>query len=243
MLTAISACSSGTEPPAVQPPSPAASIQLPDTGTISETALGPPAENASYAGYTDNPDNLQNCLYGLTYSCDRTQLSEAGLALVQSSDYSRNLENCLQGLSYSCDQSILSTAELQTVRNSDYQRNFESCLAGLTYSCNQALLSEQEKHTVARSDYARNLQNCELGLTYSCKEDLLSAEDVKRVAVTRLERTVPAPTPPSYGCAENGSCYGDISSSTGRPKTVSVSGYHRKDGTYVRGHYRSRPRK
>jgi hypothetical protein len=44
-------------------------------------------------------------------------------------------------------------------------------------------------------------------------------------------------------CAENGSCYGDISQATGRPKTVNVRGYYRKDGTYVRGHYRSRPRR
>ena len=42
-------------------------------------------------------------------------------------------------------------------------------------------------------------------------------------------------------CAENGSCYGDISTTTGRPKTVYVSGYYRKDGTYVRSHYRSAP--
>jgi len=42
--------------------------------------------------------------------------------------------------------------------------------------------------------------------------------------------------------AENGSYYGEISTQTGRPKTVHVRGYFRKDGTYVRGHYRSRPR-
>ncbi len=42
-----------------------------------------------------------------------------------------------------------------------------------------------------------------------------------------------------YGCAENGSCYGDISSVNGMPKTVHVNGYYRSDGTYVRGHYRS----
>jgi hypothetical protein len=42
--------------------------------------------------------------------------------------------------------------------------------------------------------------------------------------------------------AENGSYYGEISAKTGRPKTVSVRGYYRKDGTYVRGHYRSKPR-
>jgi hypothetical protein len=43
-------------------------------------------------------------------------------------------------------------------------------------------------------------------------------------------------------CAENGSCYGDISAATGRPKTVNVSGYYRRDGTYVSGYYRSTPR-
>lgn len=49
---------------------------------------------------------------------------------------------------------------------------------------------------------------------------------------------------PAFGtlCAENGSCYGDISTETGRPKTVEVKGYYRKDGTYVRGHYRSKPK-
>lgn len=50
------------------------------------------------------------------------------------------------------------------------------------------------------------------------------------------------PVVPRYGCAENGSCYGDISELTGNPKTVHVGGYYRRDGTYVRGHYRSKPR-
>jgi hypothetical protein len=49
---------------------------------------------------------------------------------------------------------------------------------------------------------------------------------------------------PTYpACAENGSCYGDISPLTGRPKTVYVHGYFRRDGTYVRSHYRSTPRR
>lgn len=42
---------------------------------------------------------------------------------------------------------------------------------------------------------------------------------------------------------ENESYYGQISEDTGRPKTVHVRGYYRKDGTYVRSHYRSSPRK
>jgi len=43
--------------------------------------------------------------------------------------------------------------------------------------------------------------------------------------------------------AENGSYYGQISKATGRPKVVHVTGYYRKDGTYVRSYYRSRPRR
>jgi hypothetical protein len=50
-------------------------------------------------------------------------------------------------------------------------------------------------------------------------------------------RLAPVPSPL---CAENGSCYGDISARTGLPKTVSVHGYYRADGTYVRGYYRSK---
>jgi hypothetical protein len=47
--------------------------------------------------------------------------------------------------------------------------------------------------------------------------------------------------PPGYGAvAENGSYYGQ-SNVNGVPKTVAVGGYYRKDGTYVRGHYRSAP--
>lgn len=61
---------------------------------------------------------------------------------------------------------------------------------------------------------------------------------------TSYTYTPPATTSrPVAGCAENGSCYGDISAATGRPKTVAVSGYFRKDGTYVRSHYRSKPRR
>lgn len=43
--------------------------------------------------------------------------------------------------------------------------------------------------------------------------------------------------------AENGSYYGQISELTGRPRTVLVRGYFRSNGTYVRGHYRSPPRR
>lgn len=41
-------------------------------------------------------------------------------------------------------------------------------------------------------------------------------------------------------CAENGSCFGDISPATDLPKTILVRGYYRSNGTYVRGYYRSK---
>ena len=57
--------------------------------------------------------------------------------------------------------------------------------------------------------------------------------------VTAYEPTVIAA--PGYGAvAENGSYYGQPNAN-GVPKTVAVGGYYRKDGTYVRGHYRSAP--
>lgn len=58
------------------------------------------------------------------------------------------------------------------------------------------------------------------------------------------ERDATLPGSQSYNvspiCGENGSCYGDISALTGHQKTTYVHGYTRKDGTYVRSHYRSK---
>ena len=52
-----------------------------------------------------------------------------------------------------------------------------------------------------------------------------------------LSGSAPTRTP---GVAENGSYYGELNQN-GVPTTVPVRGYFRSDGTYVRGHYRSRP--
>jgi hypothetical protein len=68
---------------------------------------------------------------------------------------------------------------------------------------------------------------------------LATAASGYQSGITPGPSTFPASTS-TYGCAENGSCYGDISNITGAPKTIAVQGYYRSDGTYVRGHYRSR---
>ena len=74
---------------------------------------------------------------------------------------------------------------------------------------------------------------------------LCYASDVSDQMVAAYRGTVTSAPPASNAarpCAENGSCYGDVSAYTGRPKTVAVQGHYRKDGTYVRSHYRSAPR-
>jgi hypothetical protein len=43
--------------------------------------------------------------------------------------------------------------------------------------------------------------------------------------------------------AENGDIYGIDNDGDGRAETVFVRGYYRKDGTYVRSHYRAKPRR
>lgn len=45
---------------------------------------------------------------------------------------------------------------------------------------------------------------------------------------------------PSHGRAENGDAYNEDNDGDGRREPVYVSGYHRRDGTYVRSHYRAR---
>lgn len=55
--------------------------------------------------------------------------------------------------------------------------------------------------------------------------------------------TSPAPPTHSSSYIPVSSVYGEISEITGRPKTVHVNGYYRKDGTYVKPHYRSPPKR
>jgi hypothetical protein len=48
---------------------------------------------------------------------------------------------------------------------------------------------------------------------------------------------------PSHGQAQNGDAYNVDNDGDGRREPVYVKGYHRKDGTYVRSHYRVRSRR
>lgn len=75
------------------------------------------------------------------------------------------------------------------------------------------------------------------------------------VVAEEIERSVPSPPaannqPAALSFAPSvvvprtsvpaNNCYGCVSETTGRAKTTAVSGYYRKDGTYVRPYYRSK---
>ena len=126
--------------------------------------------------------------------------------------------------------------------------NLRTCLSGNYPSlCKHHLLTPEQTRQVDTAERRENYRTCSSGNYPSlCKRHLLTPEQTRQVDTA--ERDVPKfpgtsyPSSGSSACAENGSCYGDISKNTGRSKTVRVRGYYRKDGTYVRGHYRSKKR-
>ena len=128
---------------------------------------------------------------------------------------------------------------LPTVSRADAYNNLSTCLQGFGYGCRHDLLTQEEAGRVKQAEAGKSTAR------NNYQKPTLSPS-VITPSVNTGGRNY---SPPSYSlqqqptyavpCAENGSCYGDISSITGIPKTVSVQGYFRRDGTYVRGHYRS----
>jgi hypothetical protein len=186
-------------------------------------------------------------------------LSLGGLpcSSAQSAKYSDNYSNCLNGY-YTCDAAALTAQEQTTVSEAARRRNYANCLNGY-YTCDAAGLTAQEQAAVSEAARRRTYYNCLNGY-YGCDATGLSAQERSQIENDERSRGPRVSLPASTGagtsvsagapesavapaCAENGSCYGDISEQTGRPKTVNVRGYYRKDGTYVRGHYRSAPRR
>ena len=142
----------------------------------------------------------------------------------------------------------LTHEEAANVIDAERGQNLAACLSGGS-TCRALELTREDQAKVAAVDYERNLAACLSGSS-SCRLSDLTDEERGRVAVAAYEKNEvarsnypPAGAPayvPRGGCAENGSCYGDASNLTGLQKTVHVGGYYRSNGTYVRGHYRSR---
>jgi len=131
--------------------------------------------------------------------------------------------------------SVLSSGFGQSV---SYQQNLQACLNGWA-TCNHAMLTTEEAGRVATAEHAQDLQACLNGWA-TCNHAMLTTEEAGRVATAAPAAGLSASPTAVPGTAENGSYYGEPNKN-GIPKTVHVHGYYRRDGTYVRGYYRSAP--
>jgi hypothetical protein len=116
-------------------------------------------------------------------------------------------------------------------------QNLHACQRGYS-SCDTSLLTEPQQQQVYQLQLGTNdTAALQFNIPRNIKPCGIDSSNCRSLPQLR-------PVNPAHigQCAENGSCYGDISKLTGRPKTVHVRGYYRKDGTYVRSHYRSKKR-
>ena len=134
---------------------------------------------------------------------------------------------------------VLATGSVAAQGERTSTSNYVNCLSGNSFGCNRDRLTDAQRREVRQAELQRNYVNCLSGNAFGCNQNRLT--DAQRAVVTAATDSAARALKPR--CVENGSCYGDISAATGRPKTVYVGGYYRRDGTYVRGHYRSRPRR
>ncbi len=205
--------------------------------------------------------NYRNCLNGW-YPCSVTRLTSEQRVQVEARERERNYRNCLNGW-YPCNAGMLTGEQIVEVEIREVDRNYRNCLTGL-YPCNSARLVPQQRASVSAAQQYRNYYNClTFGTGSLCDIGRLTSHQKEAVNYAQRQRSaslLPGQLrvvvhPPTLGgkpqtvsqgvsiCAENGSCLGDISVATGRPKTVYVRGYYRSNGTYVRSHFRSSPRR
>ncbi len=240
------ATSGPSAPPAAPEPSPSANLTACLYGFAACKESNLSAEGRSRVQQAARERNFSACMAGFS-SCREADLTPIEQARAKVAAADRNVSACVNGFS-SCRMSDLTPPELERTRAAALRRNEDACLAGFS-SCRSEELSPEVAMRVRAAAAERNVAACLSGFSW-CREAELTPEQRQRIASVRTDRVevqppgpLPVPRPGDFsrpGCAENGSCYGDISALTGRPKTTHVSGYYRRDGTYVRSHYRSR---
>jgi hypothetical protein len=224
----------------------------------------PPAVPSSHSGVGAAPAgpnarvqyivNLSNCLASRE-PCDRSRLTDddarlltlveprpgdqvggpdvATRDIVPSRAYQANLDTCLAAITPElCDRGLLTTADAARVAQAEYRFNLHSCTADrVSPRCRLSMLNPADLYSVT-------------SLPGQIAPAPVQPAAVSPVMPARVWQVPSARAPPPTipYCAENGSCYGDVSALTGKPKTTHVRGYFRRDGTYVRGHYRGRRR-
>jgi hypothetical protein len=189
--------------------------------------------------------NYRNCLAGRGRRCDLSALSGEQRVTVEGVARQRrvhNYSNCLASTGRGCDRRLLTPGEGAEVARRAKERNYQRCYSGRA-GCNLASLTTVQVRDVRRHrplDFPDPEAPSRFGTQDAAGNSIDSVSTYRNLPPALRSAATAQPT---AGCAENGSCYGDVSAATGRAKTVSVRGYYRRDGTYVRGHYRSSPRR
>ena len=144
-------------------------------------------------------------------------LASVSATAQESQSSEANYFNCLDG-PYGCELDLLTDAQRTEVEEAEPRRNYFNCLDG-PYGCELDLLTDAQRTEVEQAELRRNYFNC-LDGPHGCELDLLTDAQQAVVATARESRADSKAVKTS--CAENGSCYGDISEATGRPSREPV---------------------
>ena len=212
-----------------------------------------PLSEVQQVAQAERENNLRYCKSGSPL-CDHGLLTGNEKTTVAQAERENNLRYCKSG-SPLCNHGLLTGDEKTTVAQAERENNLRYCKSGSPL-CNHGLLTGDEKTTVAQAERENNLQYCKSSSPL-CDQALLTG--YRAVVATgghatdsgspRVEGLIPDPSATRSpvgsvsglpGVAENGSYYGEPNAN-GVPRTAHVDGYTRKDGTYVRGYYRSPP--
>ena len=164
--------------------------------------------------------------------------------------YQENLTTCLDGRYPAfCDHDRLTAYDTQRVSAAEYQANLATCIdPQWQHLCRPELLPDNARVTAYAPRQAEPISRSSPPSSSAMAPRYhpappapaqVSPAPVKASVQPAAVRTYQptwqhAPPPPvryAPGCGENGSCYGDISTLTGRPKTTHVRGYYRSTAT------------
>jgi hypothetical protein len=208
-------------------------------GQCDEATLTP--SEAAQVSVMRHRQNVSACGYGLG-QCNGGLLTPGEVIQVAAIRHRQNVSACGYGLGQ-CNEGMLTTSEFAQVSAVRHRQDVSACEYGLG-QCNESLLSSVE---LARVHSART-QRTGLLAAYAVPNlsktavlppapVVVSTPGSSTLLSTLLQSIIaPAVAP----VAENGSYYGEPNRN-GVPKTVSVHGYTKSNGTYVQGYYRSAP--
>jgi hypothetical protein len=178
--------------------------------------------------------NYRNCLGG--WLCDRGKPTRSQREAVEFADQNRNYHNFLiLGVGGLCNASKLTAEQRAAVEVADRHRNYYNCVTyGFGWLCNKGRLNSEQRSVVQSTQRYRQIRSAPLSTgQFLVIRAPQQGASTSSPSSSPNKSTVSASITGVRVCAENGSCYGDLSEFAGRPKTVYVRSYYRRDG-YIR---------